>query len=353
MTRLLLTASTLALMACEARATTLTATPANVAAKVQAAQPGDVVQLESGEYVLHINARKAAPGVTITPASGAHVVASEIVANGSSNLTFDGIEVAMTPAANGVTAAGKGTENIVFNHIKVHQADNQSLASVGFWIRLASNITIQNSEVQWAHRGIAVLDSDHVTIKDNLIHDIKVDGMELAGTTDTTITGNKATNFHPTPGDHPDFIQWWGTAITKTNNLNIEGNHYERGTGGIAQGIFGEDGSNITIKGNSLLGVMYNGIGIARAQDVLIDANFVDGYPDMGTRIIVRGACDRVTISNNTTPAVINYVQAGETPCKSVTQKNNNTRLKPVSVTDQSAYRSWLAQKNAGGGNPR
>jgi hypothetical protein len=42
----------------------------------------------------------------------------------------------------------------------------------------------------------------------------------------------------------------------------ITGNRCERGSGGIPQGIFFANYSNVTVTGNVLLGTMYNGISI-------------------------------------------------------------------------------------------
>lgn len=343
MKRLLAAVLPLALLcASAAAAATLTATPATYWDLTRAAKGGDIVQLSTGDYgdLTIWNMTPVAPGVVIQPAPGAAVKLSSINANGSTNLLITGFDVTMTPTTGIGLSAGSGAKNIVFDHLKVHQADAATLAGVGFAIRNAANITVQNSEFYWTGSGGYDMDSDRVTVTGNLIHDINTDGILLAGATNATVTKNVLHDFHPGDGDHPDAIQWWSTADTATKAVEIAFNHIERGAGGISQGIFGEDGANVSIHDNELLGTMYNGIGLSRTKGAVIDHNFVDGYPDMGTRIIVRGGCDQVAITNNAAQAVVNYVASDEPPCTNVTIAGNTT-LQPAAMGDLSLLTAW------------
>lgn len=319
LSRVLCTVSLLALMASASRAATLAATPADLAAQVKAAQPGDVVRLAPGAYgAVKLQAiLKASPGVTIQGVPG--VVFSSLDASGSSFLTFDGIEVAGTANAAAVWF-GPGSHDLTLRNSKVHQADGKTLQGSAVVFNKAANITVDHNEFSFLASGVGVQASTGAVVSNNLLHDIGSDGVDLTDAVGAKVIGNTATNFHPPPAAHPDFIQWWGK---NTSGLDIEDNRFDRGTGGVAQGIFGEDGQGVTIRNNILRGTMYNGIGLSRTKDAVIEGNFVAGYPDMATRIIVRGGCDSVTITGNAAQAVLDYVQAGQPSCREVRISEN------------------------------
>lgn len=324
-------------------AATVAVTPASYWNTLSAAQPGDVLQLQAGDYG-DLNAKnfpKAAPGVTLQPAPGAMVAMGSINASGSTNLTFTDFDVTMKPTTQYGVTVGSGGQGVVFDRVKVHQADGSLLQGVGFWVRNAAGVTVRNSEFYWLGIGGGVMDSDKVTVAANHIHDVKTDGIMLSGTTNALVTRNLIHDHHPTAGDHPDGIQFFNTAAHATDRLEISANRVERGAGGIIQGIFGEDGANVAIHDNELLGTMYNGIGLSRTQGAEITRNFVAGYPDMATRIIVRNACDRVAISGNTAQQVVNYVAAGETPCSNVTLAGNTIIGPAAGPGDYAALNAW------------
>lgn len=342
MKRLLAALLPLALLFQPAFAATLPATPATLWNQMGAAQPGDHVQLQSGDYgdIPAWNFKKAGV-VTIEPAPGAVVTLSSINADGSTNLLITGFDVAMKATTQYGITAGSGANNVVYDRMKVHQADASLLQGVGFWFRNAIKVTVQNSEFYWLGTGGGALDSDQVLIAGNRIHDINVDGILLSGKLSGVVSGNTLRDFHPGAGDHPDGIQFFDAASGVVGPLEISSNRIERGSVGQLQGIFGEGGAGISIHDNELLGTMYNGIGLARTKVASIDHNFVDGYPDMDTRIIVRGGCDSVALTNNTTQSVFSYVTTGEPPCTNVTLAGNTIIPASAGAGDYAALNAW------------
>jgi hypothetical protein len=97
---------------------------------------------------------------------------------------------------------------------------------------------------------------------------VNVDAIDMAGTLNSVVSGNRITNSHPNlaAGDHPDCIQVYNGTINLTGNLKILGNWCERGTGGPMQGIFVEDGNGVDIEDNYIGGPMANGVGLARTK---------------------------------------------------------------------------------------
>ena len=348
-------AFTATLLASAAHAATLRAAPATVTAVVKSAQPGDVVQLSSGAYVLDLwGIRKASPGVTITPAPGATVTASEINPSGSSWLTFSGITVAMTPATQYGIYVENGSTNIVFDGLAIHQADKATLAGVGVFFRnigAASNIVLKNSEISWVGSGINAANVDGVTLTNNKLHDIQTDGILALGMMHSTISYNFITNFHNANGGHPDGIQWATDTNDKppkipTSSLTIDHNRIEIGSGDQFQGIFGEDGDHITITNNIVMGSMGNGIADARSSDVTIDHNFVQSYaaPAIQTNLVVRQQADRISITNNTAPAIaVGSTADGTVQPTNVTQARNTKTTPARSPTDYTQVNAWLA----------
>jgi hypothetical protein len=345
-TFLLGAASALALAA-GADAATLQATPANLLAQVRAAQPGDVVRLASGTYSIGFTVQKPAPGITIEPAPGATVIASVLNLTGSTNITVDGVDVPMAGAGAYGATAGPGSQNITFRHLKVHQADNKTNDGVAFYIRGANAITVDSSEIGHSGIGINIIDTDHVVLTNNLIHDISGDDIDLAGAPYAKVIGNTAINNVPGPDEHPDFIQFWGT---KTNpnpcDIVIEKNRYDRGKGGAAQGIFGEGGCNVTIANNIIRGAMGNGIALAFTNGANISGNFVQGYPDMASGMVVRNRCSNITMTNNAAGAVTNYVVAGEMPCTNV-KISSTTIVKAAKFGDDAVLNKRLEAQQA------
>ena len=344
MNRLFAAVSAVALTAAGARAATLSADPASLVAQVKAARPGDIVRLAPGAYgaIGLNNIAKAAPGVTIQGAPGA--VLTSLEATGSSFLIFNGLEVAGTANAAAVYF-GAGSHDIVFRNGKVHQADNATLQGSALIMHAAANVTVDRNEFSWLSSGVGVQASTNAVVSNNSFHDIGADGIDITDATNLKVIGNTATDFHPGPTTHPDFIQWWETGtVASPCGMDVEDNRFDRGAGKPIQGVFGEAGCDVTIRGNILRGAMFNGIGLSRTQGAVIADNFVDGYPDMVSRIIVRGGCADVSITNNAAQVVANYMPAGQPPCRDV-KIAGNTTLTAAAPGDDRPLDRWLSRR--------
>jgi Ca2+-binding RTX toxin-like protein len=175
----------------------------------------------------------------------------------------------------------------------------------GLLIRKSSDVSVANSEFHELWNGIAFLDSDHVLIQNNKFHDIRTDGVRGGGTSDIKILNNSFTDFYPVAGDHPDAIQFWTTNTTASaRNIEVSGNVYTRGNGGIVQGIFFRDQvgnlpfENVTISNNLVVGGMYNGIAVLGATNLKISGNTVAAFGDQDSWIRVERT-DLAFLSDN------------------------------------------------------
>ncbi len=346
--------SAFALLAGSARAATLSATPANIVAQVRAAHPGDVVEMQAGAWGdLNLNnIVKASPGVTIHPAAGVAITVPSLDTQGSSWLTIENLDVQFS-GKGAVKAVNLSLDSrITINKVKIHQASAANADGFGPYIRNASYVTVSNSEIYYLGIAIASLDSDHTTVTNTNIHDVTDDIMDLFGSPNATITGNTATagNFS---GSHPDFIQFDVGATHKDNcGSDVENNRYDRGTSKtLANGIFGIVVCNSVIKGNVLRGANGNGIYIGASHDLQITGNFVQGYKDMGSNIIVSADDTNVTVTGNAANGYV-VAEAERGPGFNDRAKNNsidktNSAIREADHGNDTALTTWRAQRGA------
>lgn len=320
-----------------------TASPKTLGAKISTAKAGETILLESGEYgPLAINGRRFdGPGIVIEPTPGAKASFSAISIGGSEGVTIKGVDVAIGAAQYGVNV--NSSSRVVLSHLTVHAAPNTSLSAI--MLRNSHDVTVQDCDIHDVGFGINLLASDHVTISSNTFSDLQVDAIRGAAS-HVEVVSNRASSFHPHPGDHPDFVQFWGGGAAGPSTANvIKDNVYERGDGDVVQGIFLEDNDDVVISGNALLGTMYNGIGLARVHRALVEDNFVQGYDDMGTRIITRGQSSDVTIRNNVAQSIVNYMDGGKPNPNYKEEHNHSIRSVKVGVTRD--LQAWLAKRSA------
>jgi hypothetical protein len=361
MTRLLGALALAFALACAplAHAATLTATDAASAwNSYKAAVDGDIIILKGGVYGPMDLWTGSTAKVTIKVAPGEKVVATELALDGDQNLTIDAcdgaLDVAMTPTTQyGVSL--QGNVNVTLKCVTAHQADNATMAGVPVWFRNSKATAFLNGTLSWAGIGVGIYESDGITVCGNLIHDINVDGVDIAGSHNVTICNNKVVNSHPNVlvGDHPDCFQAYNTSSISLANLKIIGNWCERGTGAASQGIFIEDGNGVDIEDNAIFGPMANGIGLARTKNGTIKHNFLQSYTvadDTGTRIIVRQEADQITILNNASPYMAVGVSNESQPTNvTPTAQQLTTLTTAAPMGDYTEYLAWRTATGAGG----
>jgi hypothetical protein len=123
----------------------------------------------------------------------------------------------------------------------------------------------------------------------------------------------------------------------------IKDNIFERGEGAVVQGIFLEDNEDVVVSGNALLGTMYNGIGLARVNRAVVENNFVQGYKDMGTRIITRGRSSDVMVRNNVAQTIVTFNDGGM-PNPGYKEERNKS-IRAAALGDASAMETWLKSR--------
>lgn len=288
--------------------TTVSTTAALVTA-LKGAQSGDTILLTSGTYnYLSVSNLHFATDVTIASQNAAApaVISSFSISN-SSGMTFRNLEFAVDPASGANPLSVVVCQDIHFDQVYIHGSldGNPGNDTGGLLFRSSSDVSVTNSEFEQLFWGVSHISDTNVTISNNQFHDLRMDGIRGAGTSNITIASNTFTDFHPLAGDHADVIQFWtrGTTASATDII-IKDNVFTRGSGAYAQGIFmGEEVgtlpyTRVSITGNLISGGLYNGIAIGTGKDVVVDGNIVQGFAGNNSWIKVDWTTN-AQVSNN------------------------------------------------------
>lgn len=334
------------LFAAPAPAAVLPATPADLAAKIRIARPGDVVRPGPGRYrpLVLTNIAKASPGVVIRPAPGAVLTGVKLV--GVSGLTLSNclIDVPGAPKfaieiRNFADVAVEDCEirGPVVDQVGLNGVMQGVLARDGRRLRLSRN-NIHNLRI-----GIGYAGAEDVRIEGNHIHDIAGDAIRGCGSR-IRILGNRATNLFLWNKDHLDFVQFsvaWCDGQGGSDIL-IAGNDFRRGRGHQAQGVFMRGSatarySGVVIENNGMVGTNFNGVFVSFADGVVVDNNFVQqDKVSNPTRIVVLDSTG-VKIRGN----LLTRDKLTVGRLEGFEEKGNKFNIAPAEVGDHRALEAW------------
>jgi hypothetical protein len=323
------------------------ATPSDVWNVVNDAAPGDTVQLTSGTYPLNLWGIQKPGEVVIEPQPGADLNILGANVNSSAFLTLRGLPIKIGADYQYGVQAWDGCSNILLENLDIQgpTTDPATLSGVGVHIRFTGGpVTLRNSILHNLGSGLGGSDAAGILIERNHLENLQADGMIFGGVQDTVVQDNTGTNFNYPEWVHPDFIQWFCTADTVTKNLKILRNRFDRGSGMLVQGIFGEDGEYIYIEDNIIYGPMYNGIALARTKHFTMKRNFVQPLTvegDMDCWMMVRQEADDGDVSDNAAPEVI--VGTSGEPQPTNIRVSNTTPTVAAPPGDTSQYDAWKA----------
>lgn len=243
------------------------------------ARGGDTYLLAPGQYsALGLRGSKFSdPGVTIKsadPKNRATMAGIELA--DCSGLSFQDIEVTInqrTQTALNVNACSR----VRLSSLDIHGPPGAQ--NGGLLFRNSTNVIVADSDFHDLGTAVRNVDSNHVTVSGSRFKDIRGDGIQTTGTSNITITGNHFTDFHTSPGDHPDAIQFFTVnQKAEVHDIMITDNVVVRGKGDITQGIFmGNEADlayvDVTISGNKIIGAMWNGIAVGKGRNLSITNN--------------------------------------------------------------------------------
>ena len=243
------------------------------------------------------------------------------------------------------------SDNIVASDLDMPGTPGQftEASEAAVHIRFGRQIVLRRLNIAWTRHAIGFVTAQGLTIEDNVIRDVRTDGIRGGGASQLLIARNRITSIHPTGDDHPDGIQLWTSNETvPARDIRIVDNLIERGTGKPAQGIFLRDEGeklpyeNVEISNNVVIGSLWNGITVNGGRGVIIRSNTVLPLPDQRTWIRMENL-DRAEVSAN---------RAGEFLIQPNIATASN-RKGPASETEiRRAIDEWTARVRRHHGSP-
>ncbi len=285
------------------------------------AQPGDVIELASGEYGdVTLKNHVLSDYVTIRSQDPNQPAEFETLAvKLSSHLRFENIQV------HHVLEEGEPDWVTAFrvdksDHIQVvdsliygHDDGINTNDGQGFLALDSSYILLEGNEFHDLKSGASFGRSEEVEVRDNSFHDLRADGVMFGSVSHVVIEDNTFTSFHPAAGDHPDMIQFWNNgAVQDMEDVVIRNNDLLKGDGDNVQGIFiqgvppGEVGTfpfearDFLIEGNNIDGGAAQGIWVYDVENVTIRANIVTEADGAGLIPTIRTI--NALVEDNTAP---------------------------------------------------
>jgi hypothetical protein len=177
----------------------------------------------------------------------------------------------------GDKAAGTGTD-----------ADGFA-TGIGLDVSNSSNIRVERNRFTTWHRGAVFHRSRNVTVRENIVEELRSDGMNFAQVSQVLIEGNRFRNFRTSlkTGDHPDMIQFWTNKTSEpSSDITIRDNVLDIGDGAWTQSIFmrneevdnGRAGPemffrNVVITGNFIRNSQLHGITVGETDGLVIANN--------------------------------------------------------------------------------
>jgi parallel beta-helix repeat protein len=271
--------------------TTTVDSAAALTAALKAAHGGDTILLAPGAYsALTLTNLTFAQDVTISSADPNHqAVINNFTMNHVTGLSFNNVEMLSTGASSSSFGFNIYNSNDVhFDHVHVHGSldGNSANDSSGINFINASNISVTNSTLEQLHQGVGISNGSNVTITGDTVHNVSATGLVFAQVDHVTVTGNAISSIEPTPGVHPDAIQFFTTGTTAaSHDIVVSNNVIELGSGSATQGIFFRDVGgtlpyqNVHIDDNLVVGTGYGGVYIEGADGIELSGNELISNP--------------------------------------------------------------------------
>lgn len=330
-------AATLCICAPAMAATIKITNATQLTAALKVAKGGEVFELSGGDYgALNIVNRTFSAPVTIRSASTSAPAYFSQTSNirGSSGVSLEGLDFRnprtagqgdWTPAVNVLSSNQISMKNVnVYGSLD----NNPSNDGYGIFVRGSKNVSVSGSNFTQLSRAIVTRESQYISLTSNNVTGIRTDGFNFTAVENVTVSGNRFSDFFPSPADHPDAIQFWTNGTTVSNkNIVISNNLIVGRAGSQMQGIFVTDQSggklpyeNVTITNNTLVGTMWHGINVSHGTQILVSGNTLITLPGekiTATRIQMVNV--QGTLSDNVAKAYI----INTSP--SLVQSNNTT----------------------------
>lgn len=292
---------------------------ADLHAAIENARSGDHIILESGEYgALIVRNRQFSPPLSISAASrGAPATFQSIMMMNANGIMISEIDVVYGPSASPLTTFAveiRGGADISLANVSIVSSRNavRDDDANGVMIRDSARISIKDSRISDAFRGVVIFESADTEILRTSFQAIGSDGIALRGSQRVLIADNLFTEFKAVDPVkfHPDAIQIWSRhAARAAQDVVIRGNVVRRGAGDPTQGIFVKSPElpthRLIIEENIVEQSMGQGIYVQGASGVTIRSNTIIPFDPRVDRpgIDIREPFAQIAVVNNITIA--------------------------------------------------
>ncbi len=289
--------------------------PAELRAALASVSPGDRLVLAPGDYgMLDLGHVAYAPAISIEPLDrAAPPVFTSISLSEVNGLAVDGIVVAYGVTQSPLTSYAVnilGGGDISLTAMEIYSAADGAAGNDAFGvnIRNSAHISVDGNSIHDVYRGVAVLDSDNVAVRRNVIRTVGSDGVIARGAVGLSILDNYFADFAIVDPklQHPDAIQLWSRYALRANqDIVIRGNLIRRGAGDRSQGVFVKTPEfttkNLLIEHNVIEQSMAQGIAVVNGDGVIIRNNTVilHGHETEKPGIEIRAPAANTLVADN------------------------------------------------------
>ena len=263
-------------------ATVNVSTNSQLLSALKSTSSGDVINLANGHYSLSLNSFSKA--VTITSAGSAVFDHLELVK--SSHLKIDGVDF---NAPNGVE---KPFIVRLSSDITIRNGDMEGVASgygegKGIWVNQTSGFTFENMNLHGFSMGAFLAGIDDLTFRNNILSEIKWDGMMVGGIHHGLFEGNHISLHRPAGLQHTDGMQFYNSGsnnplsdVTIRDNVIETHNNASHGIY-MANGIASAGGGtssyfrNLLIEDNTVVSGQVSGIAVGQTSGLTVRDNTI------------------------------------------------------------------------------
>jgi hypothetical protein len=313
------------------------------------AKDGDRIELAAGNYGgVDLAGRKFSAGVTITSADLKHraVLTDYLNISNVAGVTVQGIDVdaaKLAPKDSYTRVTLFGSSNLTLKDMSIEgylptasEGVSPSAATtklepvagygydVGVVVAYCTGVAMSQLDVTDVRMGFNLGNSSNLQIDNLDIYKVR-EGIDLHDVDDVMIENSAFHSFNRVPLDHPDMIQYWGTASTSgVHDLTIQNNvFWQDPNDTFTQTIYGSmmhapnanvTATNFTIANNLIVNGQANAIslhgvtGVQITDNVLLPkADLPDDPQAVNTPTIVLNSVHSAVVSGNT------YVPANNT----------------------------------------
>ncbi len=226
---------------------------------------------------------------TITAAKGANVSFSGVSLGKVSNLHFDGVNFTDSTGADGRLSTSSNSSDVSVRNATFDgmTGSNAYGSGNGVVVNKSDGFVLENTTIKGVMTGVWLGSTTDLTIRNNHISDISLDGMIVGGVHDALFEGNTVELDTPSGVKHSDGMQFYNSGTNDPlSNVVIRDNLIETHNG-TSHGIYLSNGlanstgnrstffQDVTIEGNTVLSGAVTAVSVGQTVGLTVQDNIV------------------------------------------------------------------------------